>query len=148
MKKLFHSIVYKLLYVLLCGRRDIQLATIFLASRLKDTRKDNYAKLRRLLYYLKGTIDKTVFIGTDDLNIIITPVNVSYATHDDFKSHTGGVLSFGIRLISSKSSKQKLNMTSSTEAEIVGVTDCLPKVLSYKLFMEEQGYSLRTNIIL
>ena len=79
---------------------------------------------------------------------MITPVDVSYATHDEFKSHTGGASSYGIGLISSKSSNHKLNTTSSTEAELVGVADCLPKILSHQLFMEPQDYPLKRNIIL
>jgi hypothetical protein len=67
----------------------------------------------------------------------VTPVDVSYAVHDDAKSYTGGYLSFGIGLISSKSSKQKINTTSLTTAELVGVADYLPQIFSYHLFMKE-----------
>ena len=104
-QKIFHSVVCRLLYVSLRGRRDIQLATIFLASMVKDTTIKDYLKLRRLLCYLKGTIDETAFLGAENLHTMVTPVDVSYATHEDFKNHTGGASSYGIGLISSKSSK-------------------------------------------
>ena len=143
-KKIFHSIVYKLLYVSLRGRRDIHLTTIFLASRVRDTTNEDYTKLRRLLCYLKGTINLTAFLGAENLHTMVTPVDVSYATHDDFKSHTGGASTYGIGLTSSKSSKQKLNTTSSTEAELVGVADCLPKILSHRLFIKGTRISIET----
>ena len=42
---------------------------------------------------------------------------------------------------------QKLNTRSSTEAELVGVSDVLPKILYMQLFLEAQGYPLKENII-
>ena len=40
---------------------------------------------------------------------------------------------------------QKLSMKSSTDAEIVAVSDMLPKVIYMHLFMEQQGYHVREN---
>ena len=45
----------------------------------------------------------------------------------------------------SKSSKQKLNTKSSTEAELVGASDYLPHAIWAKKFMEGQGYALKEN---
>jgi hypothetical protein len=55
-----------------------------------------------------------------------TWVDASYAVHEDMKSHTGGVVSFGRIAAMSKSSNQKLNTKSSTEAELVVASDYLP----------------------
>ena len=69
-------------------------------------------------------------------------VDASYAgVHEDMKSHTGGVISFGRGALSSKSSKQKLNTKSSTEAELVGTSDYLPTAIWIKNFLDAQGYS-------
>ncbi len=46
----------------------------------------------------------------------------------------------------SKSSKQKLNTKSSTEAELVGASDYLPYPIWAKKFLEAQGYELAENI--
>ena len=46
-----------------------------------------------------------------------------------------------------KSSKQKLNSRSSTEAELIGVDDAITMILWTKLFMEQQGYEIDENII-
>ena len=56
------------------------------------------------------------------------------------KSHTGGTLTLGKGAIVSICSGQKLNTRSSTEAELVGVDDCMCKVLWLRYFMEAQGY--------
>jgi len=45
-----------------------------------------------------------------------------------------------------KSSKQKLNTKSSTEAEVVGASDYLPNTIWAKLFLAFQGYVLMENI--
>ena len=58
----------------------------------------------------------------------------------DMKSHTGGVVSFGTGAALSKSTKQKLNTKSSTEAELVGGSDYLPNAIWAKKFLEAQGY--------
>jgi hypothetical protein len=75
------------------------------------------------LEYLNGTLDLYLTLGADDLNTIQTWVDASYAVHPDMKSHTGGVISMGIVGLMCKSTKQKLNTKSSTEAELVGATD-------------------------
>ena len=51
-------------------------------------------------------------------------VDASYAVHPDMKSHTGCVISLVMGHIYAKSSTQKLNTKSSTEAELVGRSDC------------------------
>ena len=75
-----------------------------------------------------------------------TWVDASYAVHKDMKSHTGGVVSFGIGAVMSKSSKQKLNVKSSTEAELVGASDYLPYPIWAKKFLACQGYVLKENV--
>ena len=47
----------------------------------------------------------------------------------------------------STSRKQRLNTRSSTEAELVGVDDMSTMIFWTKLFMEEQGYEVKKNIL-
>jgi len=62
------------------------------------------------------------------------------------RSHIGGGLSMGRGLIHSKSSKQKLNTKSSTEPEVVGVSDYLPYPIWTQNFMTVQGFKFKRNI--
>jgi len=55
------------------------------------------------------------------------------------KSHTGGATSLGRGAIMCKSTKQKLNTKSSTEAEVVGSSNYLPNTVWAKMFLAEQG---------
>eukprot|EP00957_Ditylum_brightwellii_P082308 6258873-Ditylum_brightwellii.AAC.1 len=63
------------------------------------------------------------------------------------ESHTGGILMIGRGAIHIGSTKQKLNMQSSTKAEIVGVDDLMPQVLWTRYFMEAQGCKVSDNIV-
>ena len=56
-------------------------------------------------------------------------------------------MSLGRKAIHCRSAKQKLNTKSSTEAELVGVSDYLPYNLWARIFLQEQGYELKSNAI-
>jgi len=62
------------------------------------------------------------------------------------KSYTGGATSLGRGAIMCKSTKQKLNTKSSTEAEVVGLSDYVPNTSWAKMFLAEQGYELTENV--
>jgi len=145
-KTRFHSIVAKLLYVCKRGRPDIQLAIMFLCTRVSKSTKEDWGKLKRVLQYVNGTIDDVLTIGADTMGVLQTWVDASYGVHMDMRSHTGGLMSFGLGAICCKSSKQKLNTKSSTEAELVGASDYLPHTIWTRMFLLEQGYAIEENI--
>ena len=74
-------------------------------------------KLDRVLDFLKATKKDWRVIVATSLNTLMTWVDASYATHDKMRSHTGGMMLFGISALHTKSTKHKLNAKSSTEAE-------------------------------
>jgi hypothetical protein len=145
--EIFHSVVAKLLYVSKRGRLDIQLPVAFLCTRVSCSTEKDWAKLKRVLEYLRGTLEEFLTIGADDICKMKTWVDASYAVHEDMKSHTGGVVSFGQGAIMCKSSKQKLNTKSSTEAELVGASDYLPYAIWATKFLGAQGYVLKENVL-
>ena len=61
------------------------------------------------------------------------------------KRQTGGVMSLGMGVLHAKSSKQKLNVKSPTEAELVGVSDYLPHSIWLLMFMSAQGCEIIDN---
>ena len=50
-------------------------------------------------------------------------------------------------MLNTKCQKQKLNVKSSTEGEIVGVSDFLPNMIWSRMFLKEQGYVIQENIL-
>ena len=98
--------------------------------------------------YLKGTRSLFLTLGADSLTKIHTYVDASYAVHPDMKSHTGGAVTLGTGAIMCKSTKQKLNTKSSTEAEVVGASDFLPTAIWTRMFLQAQGFVLTENFFL
>ena len=137
----FHHIVSKLLYVSKRARLDIDLTIAFLCTRVSKSTEQDWNKLRRLLQYLKGTLDMPRILGANGLELLQTWVDASYAIHQDMRGHTGGLMSMGHGVVHGKSSKQKLNTKSSTESEVVGASDYIPWTLWAKRFLSEQGYA-------
>ena len=112
----------------------------------KSTKEDT-AKLRRVLQYLKHTIDDKMIMGADRLSQLCTWVDAAYGVHPDLKIHTGGCVSFVYGIVHCKSSKKDIKTKSSTEAKLVGVSDYLPYNIWICLFVGAQGYDIKQNIL-
>jgi AAA ATPase containing von Willebrand factor type A (vWA) domain len=143
----FHSIVAKLLYICKRCRLDIQNAVAFLTTRVSKPDEDDWRKLKRVLQYLRGTLDDKLVLGCVDIGKMKSFVDASFAVHMDMKSHTGGGISWGIGILLSMCQKQKLNSKSSTEAEVIGVSDFIANMIWARMFLEKQGYEIEENIL-
>ena len=86
-------------------------------------------------------------LRADDLGVISWWIDAAYAVHEDCKGQTGAMMSLGEGGVLSGSWKQKIQGRSSTENELIGVHDLLPKVLWSKFFIEAQGYQVEQNIV-
>ena len=116
----FSSLVAKLLWVCQRGRMDCSPAVDFLCTRVKSPDVEDWKKLKRLISFLHQTIDDIRIIGADDLLKMQTFIDFSHAVHEDMKGHTGGTITFGTGIVSVKSSKQKMDLQSSNETEVIG----------------------------
>ena len=56
-------------------------------------------------------------------------------------------MSFGHGILHHKSSVQKLNTKISTEAELVGTSEYVPYNIWMKIFLHEQGYDIKDNVL-
>ena len=83
----------------------------------------------------------------DNAHIIKWWVDASYGVHHDMRIHTGGFLTLGKGGTYATSTRQKINTKSSTEAELVGVSDVLPQILWTRYFLIAQGYLTNESII-
>jgi hypothetical protein len=104
-------------------------------------------KLIKILTFLKETQDEDTAMKADDTQSIKWYVDAAFAVHKDYKSHTGATMTLGEGTLSSVSTKQKVMLQSSTEAELVGLDDVISKVLWSKLFIEAQGHTVKTTVI-
>ena len=141
----FHHYVAKLLFAAKRARPDLQTAVAFLCTRVSCPDEDDLKKLVRVLGYTAGTIFLPLVIGWDESGNIYWYVDASFAVHNDMRSHTGGMMTFGRGGVLCVSTKQKINTKSSTEAELVGVDDTLPHNLWCLHFLRAQGYKSVTG---
>ena len=146
-RDMFHHKVAQLLFLAKRARPDLQTGVSFLTTRVCQPDRDDYGKLGRLIKYLRGSKDLYLTLRADNLHSIRWWVDASFAVHRDMRSHTGSVMTMGKGGAISNSTRQKLNTRSSTEAELVGVDDTMPMIIWVRLFMEEQGYTVKENIV-
>jgi hypothetical protein len=142
-KEKFHSVVQKLLYISKRTRPDILTAVSFLTTRVREPTEEDEKKLIKVLQYLHGTLDLTLTLtGSEDM-IVTAYIDASYAVHNDCKGQTGVAISVGKGTVYAKSSKQKLVAKSSTEAELIGVSDGLSQALWTRNFLQAQGIKVK-----
>ena len=143
-KSHFHTLVAKLLYISKRIRPDILLAVNFLTTRVQSPTEEDWKKLTRVLKYLRGTKDRALKLKIGKSVFVHAYIDASYGVHDqDGKSHTGATIGIGDALaILVKSTKQKIVTKSSTEAELIAVTDTIGDVIDLKGFVQELGYEL------
>ena len=130
----------KLLHVSKRSRLDLQVGIGCLCTRVKDPRLQDWMKLRRMLQYIRGTIDLRRIVSLENNAKMDIYIDAAHATHQDFKGQTGGCVIMGDGVIHARSNKQKLNTKSSTESELVGNSDYMPYALWLLYFYQEQGY--------
>ena len=145
--KVFHHIVAKALWAALCAHPDLLTTLSFLTCKVKAPDKDDYKKLTQMISYIKGTIDLPLKLSADRTSIVKWWVDASYATRKDMRSQTGGTMSLGKGSIYSMSQKQKLNMTSSTKAELVAADDVMPQIIWTRYFLQGQGVKVSHNVL-
>ena len=63
------------------------------------------------------------------------------------KGQTGGCMTMGKGMLHNWSSKQKITTKSSTETELVGVSEYIPYNIWLLYFLGEQGYKIENNVI-
>ena len=138
----FHSRIAKVLYLAKRVRPDLLVANIFLATRVNKATIDDWWKLDRLLKYINDTKSLGIVLEADELISVIAFIDASFAVHPDAKSHTGTFISVGKGPVFAKSGKQKLMSKSSTESELIGLSDSFPQVIWTRNFLIAQGYNL------
>jgi hypothetical protein len=97
-----------------------------------------------VLKYLNGTKELFLTLEVGDKMEVNAYVDASYGVHPDAKGHTGAVITLGKGAVIVKSSKQKLVAKSSTESELIALSDEFSSVLWTKNFLgpDGQGYKI------
>ena len=88
---LFHHIVAKLLYICKRARLDLQVAISFLCTRVSNPTVQDWQKLKRVLMYVRGTIDMPRIMSLKDFSTMDIYVDAAHAVHHDMRSQTEDV---------------------------------------------------------
>ena len=143
----FHSVTQKLLYITKRARPDLETLLSFLTMRVSKSTVEDWKKLKRGLQFILCTIDDERTIGATTLSELFTWIDAAYAVHNNMRSHTGGAISMGYGILHGKSSKQKINVKSSTESELVGTCEYIPYNIWLVMFLAAQGYEMMNNTV-
>jgi hypothetical protein len=108
---------------------------------------DDQRKLDRIFTYLWSTKDEKMMFKSGGIIDMEVYIDASYGVHADGSSRTGMAVMMGGLAIANWSSKQKLVTKSSTEAEIVGLSDGLTNALWMREMLIAQGYTLPPTVI-
>ena len=146
-RQLFHSCVMELHDLAKRIRGDILTAVSYCATRVLGPDKDDEAKLDRILSYLLTTRNKTLTLRIGSNTTVRAYVDASFGTYDDMRSVTGVVIMIGDATVYVKSAKQKIVTRSSTEAELVALSDALSQILWTREFIIHQGVQVGPAIV-
>ena len=101
----------------------------------------------RILAYLFGSKGQTLTLDIGNKVEVRACVDASFGTYGDMKSVTGVIVMIGSAIIYVKSAKQKIITRSSTEAELVGLSDALSQILWTREFIQHHGISVEPAIV-
>ena len=125
------------------SRPDIQTAVSFGATHSVHPTRGDFDELIHCLKYLQSTADIGLILkaGVPNRQLILKCyVDASYLTHPDSKSHQGFCLSFGdVGTFYSKSTKQQLVSTSSTQSEIRALQTLVVEIIFINELCKELG---------
>jgi hypothetical protein len=124
----FCNLVAMTLYATKQVRPNTCTAIAFLTMRVQAPDKDNWNKLVNLMKYLRGTRTLPLILSANETGILKWWVDAAFAVHPNMQGHSGGGLSLGRGFPIVSSTKQRLNIQSSTESEIVGADDFMPAI--------------------
>ena len=135
--KQYRSVVGALQYATIT-RPDISFSVNKVSQFLQDPRDEHWKAVKRILRYLKGTIQYGLTIkGGKDLNITGFTDSDWAADPDDRRSVTGYCIYIGDNLISWTSKKQTTISKSSAEAEYRSIASATSEIIWLQSILKE-----------
>ena len=124
-----------------------KISVSFLTKTVLNLQLDNWSKLKRAIQYLRKISHVGMVLETAEIVGILAYIDASYGVHEDFRNYTWCVIGIGRGPVYAKSTGQKLNTKSSTEAELVALSDPISQVIWTRYFLEEQGFVMGPPVI-
>lgn len=147
--ELYRKVIGSLLYISTNTRPDICAAVSILSRKVSKPNQNDWNEVKRILKYLKGTINYKLAIGNkffEDTELI------GYADADwagdaqSRKSTSGYIFLFKNSAVSWASKKQDNVTLSSTEAEYVALSETCQEAMWLKCLLKDFGQSDKIKI--
>ena len=145
-RAMFHRRVARLLFFAKRLGVDILLVISVLAGRVKAPTVEDLDRLERVYRYLLGSRNRKLRFRRGKVSLEAF-IDASFAVMPDFKSRTGLLLFINGSVIGAWASKQDLNTRSSTEAELVALTDMIGWVVWMRNWLIAQGYPMGPAVV-
>jgi hypothetical protein len=143
----FKSIVMGLMY-LSNVRIDILKECVILSMMANNPTEAAWNTLKRVLRFISKYPSCTINLGAENTNVTVYS-DAGYGEHTDGRSHSGLFITLGENggPILTKSKKQTLVTLSSTEAEMLALTDAVRKALPVARLLVELGFNETEKIV-
>jgi hypothetical protein len=135
----FHQYVAKVLYLATHMHGELSFYVNILAQRTAQPTSQDLQHLLTLLGYIKTIVYDTLTLDASHYSHPVVYIDASYAVNRDYKSQAGACMFFGTGSLFCRSNKETINVKSSTEAELVALSDHMSGVLGIIHFLEEFG---------
>jgi hypothetical protein len=144
---LFRRRVARLLYLAKRVAPELLLPVSHLSSSVNDVRESHMEDLERVYRYLNANPSHVIQYWKGAEVEVSSYVDSSHASHSDFKGRTGCVLLCAGGFVGAWSTKQSINTKSSTESELVGLTEDCSWVIWARNWVLGQGYNPRAAVV-
>ncbi|CAA7036250.1 unnamed protein product [Microthlaspi erraticum] len=144
----FRSLAGKLQYLTIT-RPDIQFAVNFVCQRMHSPTVSDFNLLKRILRYIKGTINMGLHIKKDKKMVLHAYCDSDYAGCKDTRRSTSGFCTMlGSNLISWSAKRQQTVSKSSTEAEYRALTAAAQEITWLSFLLRDLGVEQKEATVL
>src|SRR5579871_5230273 len=148
-KKEYKSVIRALNYLIVMTRSDI-VTTVGIVSRyMKKTGKIYWLAIKRILRYLKGTVNYGLVFEKRNRDICLEVYcDADYAGYlDDRKSTSGYILILGETVVNWKSVKQECTALSTLEVEYISTATATKEVIWMRRLLNELGFKQGVTVM-
>ena len=140
---IFHSYVMRVAYLAKRVKPELSVAVSYLSTQVTKPNEDDLRKLDRAIRYVRDHLGAGITLiaaGVGKKIVVTAHIDASFGCHENGKSHTGVCISLGEGPVFVRSVKQKIVTKSSTEAELVALSDEAGLMFHIEDFVKSQGY--------
>jgi Reverse transcriptase (RNA-dependent DNA polymerase) len=143
----FRSCVMTVYYIAKRTLPVLLMSISFCATKVLAPTEEDQTKLERILSFILYSRRQKMILRIGDKCALRAYVDASFGLYEDGKSVTGVAIMLGEATMYVKSGEQKIVTRSSTESELVGISDALSQVLWTREYLISAGLDIGPAII-